>query len=190
MHMFRDYICMLQWENYATTIVCLFFLFQAPFMVGAAGSAFLINDATTSLPRAVITRARAYLAGAAADVLEVEIALFKGVVDFIMIMECCLFFYHWHCHLLVYVNQIGVRTEGLQEALQKTAHIEENSDRITKIKRTLKAVSYAYQCINFMLILCHLNYTKFIMYAFPLFVLKADGLEVFAIRSTAGLHLC
>ncbi|XP_060796540.1 vitellogenin-like [Neoarius graeffei] len=80
-------------------------VYISPFMVGAAGSAFLINDATTSLPRAVITRARAYLAGAAADVLE-----------------------------------IGVRTEGLQEALQKTAHIEENSDRITKIKRTLKAL--------------------------------------------------
>lgn len=169
--------------------VC-FFLFQAPFMVGAAGSAFLINDATTSLPRAVITRARAYLAGAAADVLEVEISHFKGVVEFIKIMECCLFFYHWHCHLLVYVNQIGVRTEGLQEALQKTAYADENSDHITKIKRTLKAVSYVNQCVNLMLILCSLNYTKFIMYTFPLFVLQAVGLEVFASKSTTGLHLC
>ncbi|TSM94608.1 Vitellogenin [Bagarius yarrelli] len=41
---------------------------SAPFMVGAAGTAYLINDAVTALPRA-----RAYLAGAAADVLEVGV---------------------------------------------------------------------------------------------------------------------
>ncbi len=40
-------------------------------MVGAAGSAYMINDAATILPRAVVAKARAYLAGAAADVLEV-----------------------------------------------------------------------------------------------------------------------
>ena len=58
-------------------------------MVGAAGSAYLINDAATTLPRAVVTRARAYLAGAAADVLEVQISLFKDV-EFIKNLECCL----------------------------------------------------------------------------------------------------
>ncbi|TSM94610.1 Vitellogenin [Bagarius yarrelli] len=35
---------------------------------------------------------------------------------------------------------VGVRTEGLQEALQKTSAAEENADRITKIKRTIKAL--------------------------------------------------
>lgn len=40
-------------------------------MIGAAGSAYMINDAATILPRAVVAKARAYLAGAAADVLEV-----------------------------------------------------------------------------------------------------------------------
>lgn len=45
-------------------------------MVGAAGSAYMINDAATIFPRAVITKARAYLAGAAADVLEVKICHF------------------------------------------------------------------------------------------------------------------
>lgn len=40
-------------------------------MIGAAGSAYIINDAATILPRAVVAKTRAYLAGAAADVLEV-----------------------------------------------------------------------------------------------------------------------
>lgn len=35
-----------------------------------------------------------------------------------------------------------MRTEGLQEALQKTVPHDENADRITKIKHTIKAVSY------------------------------------------------
>lgn len=43
----------------------------APLMIGAAGSAYMINDAATILPRAVVAKARAYLAGAVADVLEV-----------------------------------------------------------------------------------------------------------------------
>ncbi|XP_046713433.1 vitellogenin-like isoform X1 [Silurus meridionalis] len=82
-----------------------FDLYISPFMVGAAGSAYLINDAATILPRAVIAKARAYLAGAAADVIEV-----------------------------------GIRTEGLQEALQKTPAADENADRITKIINTFKAL--------------------------------------------------
>ncbi|KAF6714692.1 Vitellogenin-2 [Oryzias melastigma] len=41
-----------------------------PWMVGAAGSAFYINDAATVLPRTVMAKARTYLAGAYVDVLE------------------------------------------------------------------------------------------------------------------------
>ncbi|KAL6468673.1 hypothetical protein MHYP_G00221970 [Metynnis hypsauchen] len=81
-------------------------LYVSPLMAGAAGTAFIINDAATIVPRAVVAKARAYLAGAAADVLEV-----------------------------------GVRTEGLQKALQRTSAADENADRITKIKHILKAVS-------------------------------------------------
>ncbi|XP_043078158.1 vitellogenin-like [Puntigrus tetrazona] len=80
-------------------------IYHSPLMVGAAGSAYIINDAATILPRAVVAKTRAYLAGAAADVLE-----------------------------------IGVRTEGIQEALLKSPAAEQNVDRITKIKRTLRAL--------------------------------------------------
>ncbi|XP_016112085.1 vitellogenin-like [Sinocyclocheilus grahami] len=80
--------------------------YHTPLMVGAAGSAYMINDAATILPRAVVAKARAYLAGAAADVLE-----------------------------------IGVRTEGIQEALLKSPAADESVDRITKIKRTLRALT-------------------------------------------------
>uniref|UniRef100_A0AAR2IMM4 Vitellogenin domain-containing protein n=1 Tax=Pygocentrus nattereri TaxID=42514 RepID=A0AAR2IMM4_PYGNA len=76
-----------------------------PIMTGAAGTAFIINDAATIVPRAVVAKARAYLAGAAADVVE-----------------------------------IGVRTEGLQEALRGTPAADENADRFAKIKHTLKAL--------------------------------------------------
>lgn len=40
-------------------------------MMGAAASAFYINDAATVLPRAIVAKARTYLAGVYADVLEV-----------------------------------------------------------------------------------------------------------------------
>ncbi|KAF4097788.1 hypothetical protein G5714_021796 [Onychostoma macrolepis] len=82
-----------------------FDIYQTPLMVGAAGSAYMINDAATILPRAVVAKTRAYLAGVAADVLE-----------------------------------IGVRTEGIQEALLKSPAADESVDRITKIKRTLRAL--------------------------------------------------
>ncbi|RXN18031.1 vitellogenin Ab [Labeo rohita] len=49
--------------------------YEVPLKVGAASSAFMINDAATILPRAVVAKARAYLAGAAADVLEVGIRI-------------------------------------------------------------------------------------------------------------------
>ncbi|XP_058616046.1 vitellogenin-like [Onychostoma macrolepis] len=47
--------------------------YHTPLMVGAAGSAYMINDAATILPRVVVAKARAYLAGAAADVLEIGV---------------------------------------------------------------------------------------------------------------------
>ncbi|XP_067272219.1 vitellogenin-like isoform X1 [Pseudorasbora parva] len=81
-------------------------IYHTPLMIGAAGSAYMINDAATILPRAVVAKARAYLAGAAADVLE-----------------------------------IGVRTEGIQEALLQSPAADQSVDRITKIKRTLRALA-------------------------------------------------
>ncbi|XP_061594359.1 vitellogenin-1-like [Cololabis saira] len=81
-------------------------LYDSSLMLGAAATAFYINDAATLLPRSVVAKTRAFLAGAAADVLE-----------------------------------IGVRTDGLQEALLKNPSITERTDRITKMKRILKALS-------------------------------------------------
>uniref|UniRef100_A0A4W5M4M8 Uncharacterized protein n=1 Tax=Hucho hucho TaxID=62062 RepID=A0A4W5M4M8_9TELE len=80
--------------------------FYSPLRIGAAASAFYINDAATILPRTIVAKARTYIAGAAADVLEV-----------------------------------GVRTEGIQEALMKIPTVPENVDRITKMKRVIKALS-------------------------------------------------
>uniref|UniRef100_A0A3Q4BUY5 Uncharacterized protein n=1 Tax=Mola mola TaxID=94237 RepID=A0A3Q4BUY5_MOLML len=80
--------------------------YNSPLMLGAAASTFYINDAATIMPRALVARTSAYLAGAAADVLEV-----------------------------------GIRTEGLQEALLKNPALIENVDRITKMKRVIKALS-------------------------------------------------
>jgi len=40
-------------------------------MLGGATSAFYINDAARILPKAIVAKVRGYLAGAAADVLEV-----------------------------------------------------------------------------------------------------------------------
>ncbi|XP_026091760.1 vitellogenin [Carassius auratus] len=77
--------------------------YKASLMVGAASSAFFINDAATILPRAVVTKARAYLAGAAADIFE-----------------------------------IGVRTDGIQEALLKSPFLHE--DRLPRMKQVLKAL--------------------------------------------------
>ncbi|XP_073718322.1 vitellogenin [Misgurnus anguillicaudatus] len=81
-------------------------IYHTPLMIGAAGSAYMINDAATILPRAVIAKTRAYLAGAAADVLE-----------------------------------IGVRTEGIQEALQQSPAADQSADRITKIRHTIRALT-------------------------------------------------
>jgi len=47
-------------------------LFADPWMIGAAASAFYINDAATVMPKAVVAKARTYIAGAYADVLEVR----------------------------------------------------------------------------------------------------------------------
>ncbi|XP_042564889.1 vitellogenin isoform X4 [Clupea harengus] len=82
-------------------------IYRSSMMAGAAGSVFIINDGATILPTAVVVKARAYLAGAAADVLEV-----------------------------------GVRTEGIQEALLKTRALQDlEDDRLTKMKRVMKAIA-------------------------------------------------
>ncbi|GLD50056.1 vitellogenin-like isoform X1 [Lates japonicus] len=81
-------------------------IYNSPLMLGAAASAFYINDAASILPRSIVAKTSAYFAGAAADVLEV-----------------------------------GVRTDGLQEALLKNPAIINSADRITKMKRVIKALS-------------------------------------------------
>lgn len=50
-----------------------------PLRIGAAASAFYINDAATLFPRTVVAKARTYFAGAAADVLEVK-AFFQSTL--------------------------------------------------------------------------------------------------------------
>ncbi|KAJ3599338.1 hypothetical protein NHX12_033301 [Muraenolepis orangiensis] len=80
--------------------------YHNPMMVGAAASAFYINDAATVMPKAVVAKARTYIAGAYADVLE-----------------------------------LGLRTEGIQEAILKLPQAPVNADRITKIKHFVKAIS-------------------------------------------------
>ncbi|CAK6958104.1 vitellogenin-2-like [Scomber scombrus] len=80
--------------------------YSNPWMMGAAASAFYVNDAATILPKAILAKARTYLAGAYADVLE-----------------------------------LGVRTEGIQEALMKIPKAPENAERITKMKQVMKALS-------------------------------------------------
>ncbi|KAM7387895.1 hypothetical protein PAMP_024106 [Pampus punctatissimus] len=81
-------------------------IYNSPLMLGAAASTFYINDAATILPKSIVAKASAYIAGAAADILEV-----------------------------------GVRTEGIQEALLKNPALIDNADRITKMKRVIKALS-------------------------------------------------
>ncbi len=49
-------------------------------------------------------------------------------------------------HSIYALKQIGVRTEGIQEALLKSPAADESVDRITKIKRTLRAVRFHVQC--------------------------------------------
>lgn len=41
-------------------------------MLGAAASIFYINDAATILPKTVVAKTSAFIAGAAADLLEVQ----------------------------------------------------------------------------------------------------------------------
>ncbi|GLD50052.1 vitellogenin-2-like protein [Lates japonicus] len=80
--------------------------YNNPWMMGAAASAFYVNDAATVLPKAIVAKARTYLAGAYADVLE-----------------------------------IGVRTEGVQEAFLKIHEAPDNADRLTKMKQVMRALS-------------------------------------------------
>lgn len=60
-------------------------------MVGAVGSAFIINDAATILPRAVVAKARAYIAGAVADVIEVSSYEDAVLFNFIHILKPILY---------------------------------------------------------------------------------------------------
>lgn len=41
-------------------------------MLGAAATAYYINDAATIMPKSITTRIKAFFAGAAADILEVK----------------------------------------------------------------------------------------------------------------------
>ncbi|XP_034035813.1 vitellogenin-2-like [Thalassophryne amazonica] len=91
--------------NYRYSKALYFNAYSNPWMMGAAATAFYINDAATLFPRAVVAKVRTYFAGAYADVFE-----------------------------------IGVRAEGIQEALLKTSS-PDNADRITKMKQVLKALS-------------------------------------------------
>ncbi|KAG7282879.1 hypothetical protein CRUP_020717 [Coryphaenoides rupestris] len=52
-------------------------------MLGGAASAFYINDAARILPKAIVAKARGYLAGAAADVLEVGVRT-EGLLETLM----------------------------------------------------------------------------------------------------------
>lgn len=56
---------------YMYKTLTLVFCCADPWMMGAAASAFYINDAATVLPRSIVAKARTYLAGAYADVVEV-----------------------------------------------------------------------------------------------------------------------
>lgn len=59
-------------SDYRSVLVISVVLGSAgPWMMGAAASAFYINDAASILPKAIVGKARTYLAGAYADVLEV-----------------------------------------------------------------------------------------------------------------------
>lgn len=63
------------WDHFGADGDCdllgLLFCPIGPWMMGAAMSAFYINEAATILPKAVMTKMRTYLAGTYADVLEV-----------------------------------------------------------------------------------------------------------------------
>uniref|UniRef100_A0A3P8W3Z2 Vitellogenin-2-like n=1 Tax=Cynoglossus semilaevis TaxID=244447 RepID=A0A3P8W3Z2_CYNSE len=80
--------------------------YHSPSLIGAAATAFYINDAATVLPKAMLAKVRTYLAGAYADVLEV-----------------------------------GVRTEGIQEALLKMEEAPANTDRLAKMRQVIRVLS-------------------------------------------------
>ncbi|XP_018528704.1 vitellogenin-2 [Lates calcarifer] len=92
--------------SYRFSRALYFDAYNNPWMMGAAASAFYVNDAATVLPKAIVAKARTYLAGAYADVLE-----------------------------------IGVRTEGVQEAFLKIREAPDNADRLTKMKQVMRALS-------------------------------------------------
>uniref|UniRef100_A0A7N9AXN3 Vitellogenin-2-like n=1 Tax=Mastacembelus armatus TaxID=205130 RepID=A0A7N9AXN3_9TELE len=81
--------------------------YHNPWLMGAAASAYYVNDAATIMPRAMMANARTYLAGAYADVFE-----------------------------------LGLRTDGIQEAILKIPAAQDDADRITKMKQVMKAVMH------------------------------------------------
>uniref|UniRef100_A0A3P9D6E7 Vitellogenin domain-containing protein n=1 Tax=Maylandia zebra TaxID=106582 RepID=A0A3P9D6E7_9CICH len=48
-------------------------VYNSPFMLGAAATAYYINDAATIMPKSITSRIKAFFAGAAADILEVGV---------------------------------------------------------------------------------------------------------------------
>ncbi|TNM87973.1 hypothetical protein fugu_006194 [Takifugu bimaculatus] len=60
--------------------------YQNPWMMGAAASAFYVNEAATLLPKAVLAKARTYLSGAYADVIEVGVRT-DGIQEAILKMK-------------------------------------------------------------------------------------------------------
>ncbi|XP_030584070.1 vitellogenin-like [Archocentrus centrarchus] len=80
--------------------------YNSPFMLGAAASAYYINDAATIMPKSIAAKTKAFFAGAAADILEV-----------------------------------GVRTEGLQEAFLKNPTVFDSTDRIARMKHVIRTLS-------------------------------------------------
>ncbi|KAM9831430.1 vitellogenin 2 [Neosynchiropus ocellatus] len=57
-----------------------------PYMMGAAASAFYMNDAATVMPKAFVAKARTYLAGAYADIFEFGVRT-EGVQEALMKIE-------------------------------------------------------------------------------------------------------
>ncbi|KAJ8408505.1 hypothetical protein AAFF_G00259190 [Aldrovandia affinis] len=58
-------------------------IYDTSLMAGAAASAFIVNDAATVLPRAIMAKFRAYMAGAAANILEFGVRT-EGIQEVLM----------------------------------------------------------------------------------------------------------
>lgn len=103
-------------------------------MVGGAATAFYINDAANILPRTAVVKTRAFLAGATAEALEV-------IENTNTCSKTCSRSIVFNAVVFLFSLQIGASIDGLQELLLKNPALAENTDRITKMKRVIKAVS-------------------------------------------------